>query len=427
MEIRTYLTILWRRKWIIAITFIMTTMVAVGGTLRITPTFTASATLRISANSKTVGYGDLLYTDRLMNTFPSIIRSNPLLAELKQRLEIDSVPEIGVKFPADSELMSIVVEDPDPEIAARSANILAELFIDSLRPTRTGRNFTITLINSAVPPRHPSSPRKMMNIALGTMVGLAGGLGLAFLFENLDTTLYTIDQIEAATKVKVLARIPQVTRKQTLIAGSGNSPYGNTFRRLQTNLLVPDYGQPLRTLLVTSAEPDEGKSTIVANLALVMAQSRRKTIVVDCDLRRPTLNHIFDVPNDVGLSSVLTGDATLKDSIQQSDSHRVKVLTSGPLPHNPTDLLGSPRMSVLLQELARRFDNVLLDTPALAPVIDAAVIAPGVDGTLLVVRRNRVRRGELEAVLRQLTLSRANLVGVAVNRTKRSKRYDYYY
>ncbi len=350
-----------------------------------------------------------------------------MLAELKQRLGTSTAPEIDVEFPADSELMSIVVEDRDPEIAARSANMLTELFIDSLRPTRTGRNFTITLIDPAVPPRHPSSPRKMLNIALGTIVGLAGGLGLAFLFENLDTTLYNIEQIEAATKVKVLAQIPQVTQKQTLTAGSGNSPYGNAFRRLQANLLVPDYGQPLRTLMVTSAEPDEGKSTIVANLALVMAQSRRKIIVVDCDLRRPTLNKIFDLSNDVGLSSVLTGDTTLKASIQQSDSHRVKVLTSGPLPHNPSDLLGSPRMSALLQELARRFDNVVLDTPALVPVIDAAVIAPGVDGTLLVMKRGRVRRGDLETVLRQLTLSRANLIGVAVNRTKRSKRYDYYY
>ena len=427
MEIRTYLSILWRRKWIIAVTFVVTMIVAVGGTLMIPPTFTASATLRVAVNSNSVGYGDLLHTERLMNTFPSIIGGGPMLAELKQRLGTSAVPEIDVEFPSDSELMLIVIEDRDPELAARSANVLAELFIDSLRPTRTGRNFTITLIDPAVPPRSPSSPRKMLNIALGTMVGLAGGLGLAFLFENLDTTLYDIEQIEAATEAKVLAQIPQVKQRQPVIALNGNSPYGDAFRRLQTNLLVPDYGQPLQTLLVTSVEPDEGKSTIVANLALVMAQSGHKVIVVDCDLRRPSLDRIFDLPNDVGLSNVLAGDATLEDSIQQSDTHRVRVLTSGPPPHNPTDLLGSPEMSALLEELARRFDKVLLDTPALLPVIDAAVIAPGVDGTLLIVERDRVRRGDLETVLRQLSLSQANLIGVAVNRTKRSKRYDYYY
>jgi len=427
MEIRTYLTILWRRKWIIAVTFMVTMMVAVGGTLMITPTYTASATLRVSVNSDTVSYGDILYTERLMNTFPSIISSGPILAKLKQRLGIDAAPQIDVEFPAGSELMLIVVENQDPGLAAESANILAELFIDSMKRTKTGRNFTITLIDQAVPPRSPSSPRKMLNIALGTMVGLAGGLGLAFLFENLDTTLYSLEQIETVTKAKVLAQIPKVKQRQPVITLNGNSPYGDAFRRLQTNLFIPDYGRPLRTLLVTSTKPDEGKSTIVANLALVMAQSRNKVIVVDCDLRRPSLHQVFDLPNDVGLSSILTGEATLEDSMQQSEIPRVQVLTSGPLPHNPTDLLGSPEMSDLLARLAHQFDKVLLDAPALLPVIDAAVIAPGVDGTLLVVERDRVRWGDLQTVLRQLTLSRANLIGVAVNRTKRSKRYNYYF
>jgi len=427
MELSAYLVILWRRKWIIAVTFMVTMMATIGGTLMMTPTYTASATLRVSTNSDTVGYGDILYTERLMNTFPSIIGSGPILAELKQRLETDAVPEIDVEFPADSELMLIVVKDQDPGIAAKSANILAVLFIDSLRPTRTGQNFTITLIDPAVPPRSPSSPRKMLNIALGTMVGLAGGLGLAFLFENLDTTLYSLEQIETVTKAKVLAQIPKVKQRQPVIALKGNSPYGDAFRRLQTNLFIPDYGRPLRTLLVTSTEPDEGKSTVVANLALVMAQSRNKVIVVDCDLRRPSLHQVFDLPNDVGLSSILTGEATLEDSMQQSEIPRVQVLTSGPLPHNPTDLLGSPEMSDLLARLAHQFDKVLLDAPALLPVIDAAVIAPSVDGTLLVVECDRVRWGDLQTVLRQLTLSRANLIGVAVNRTKQSKRYNYYY
>ncbi len=179
--------------------------------------------------------------------------------------------------------------------------------------------------------------------------------------------------------------------------------------------------------MVTSAEPDEGKSTIVANLALVMAQSGRKVLVVDCDLRRPSLHHIFDLPNDVGLSSVLKGKAMLEEALQQSKLPGVMVLSSGPLLHNPTDLLASLEMKVCLEELARQFDTVLLDTPALLPVIDAAVIAPSVDGTLLVARHARLRRGDLQAALEQLALSRAGLVGVAVNRTKSSRRYGYYF
>lgn len=259
------------------------------------------------------------------------------------------------------------------------------------------------------------------------MLGLAGGLGLAFLFENLDTTLYTTEQIERVAKAKVLAQIPQVKKRQPMIFPIGNSPQGDAFRRLQTNLLIPECELPLQTLIVTSTEPGEGKSTIVTNLAQVMAQSRHKVIVVDCDLRQPNLHHVFTLPNDVGLSSVLEGKATLDDAVQHSEMPGVQVLTSGPLPHNPTALLGSPEMSALLEKLTRQFDKVLLDTPALLPVIDAAMIAPHVDGTLLVVKHARVRQENLQAVLRQLTFSQARIIGVAVNRTRRSKRYDYYY
>jgi len=260
---------------------------------------------------------------------------------------------------------------------------------------------------------------------LGAMVGLAGGLGLAFLFENLDTTLYTVEQIGAAAQAQVLAQIPKQIRP--LILSNGDSPQADAFRRLKTNLFVSDGEQPLQTLMVTSAEPGEGKSFIVANLALVMAQSERKVLVVDCDLRRPSLHRVFGLPNSVGLSSVLKGEATLDEALQQSEAPGVVVLTSGPLPHNPTDLLGAPETPALLGELARQFDKVLLDTPALLPVVDAAVLAPGVDGTLLVVERARVRREDLQAALEQLTLSRASLAGVAVNRTKSTRRYGYYF
>lgn len=426
MELSAYLVILWRRKWIIVVTFVVTMMATIGGALMKTPTYEASATLRASVLGDDIGYGELEYVDRLMNTFPSIITSGPMLAELNEQLGRDATPQVAVRFPAESELMLIVVEDQDPGLAAESANTLAELFIDSLTESPTDQTLKITLIDPAVPPRSPSSPRKMLYFAFGAMLGLAGGLGLAFLFENLDTTLYTVEQIEEVSKAKVLARIPQVTEGQPVVFPSGNSPQGDAYRRLQTNLLTPYGEQPLRTLVVTSAEPGEGKSTIVANLAQVLAQSGRKVLVVDCNLRRPTLHKVFEVSNRVGLSSVLQGKVPCPEAIQATKVARVHILTSGPLPHNPTDLLASPQTSTLLEEQARQFDEVLLDTPALLPVIDAAAIASSVDGTLLVVQRARVRREDLQAVLEQLTLSRASLIGIAVNRAKSSRRYGHY-
>jgi len=422
VELNAYLVILWRRKWIIAITLVTTMLVTIGSALMQTPTYKASATLRASVLEEDFDYGDLDYADRLLNTYPSIIKSGPMRAELREQLGRDATPHISVRFPAESELMLIVVEDEDPVLAAESANILARLFIDSMTESPTDQNLKITLIDPAVPPRSPSSQRNMLYFAFGAMLGLAGGLGLAFLFEHLDTTLYTVEQIEGASKATVLARIPQVKDGQPVIFPSGESHQGDAFRRLQTNLLTPCGEQPLRTLMVTSTVPGEGKSTIVANLAQVLAQSGHKVPVVDCSLRLPTLHRVFGVSNGVGLSSVLQGQVASSEAIQTTKASRIHILTSGPLPANPTDLLASPQTSVFLDELARQYDQVLLDTPALLPVIDAAAIAPSVDGTLLVVQRARVRREDLQAVLKQLTFSRAGVVGIAVNRTQSARR-----
>jgi capsular polysaccharide biosynthesis protein len=209
MELGTYLVILWRRKGIIVVTFVLTLAVAAAGTMMMTPIYEASATLCISADSRSIDYGDLLYMTRLMNSFPSIVGSGPILAELNRQIGTDAAPELEVVFPAESDLMQIVVKDKDPALAARAANILAELFASSLRSTKTGRYFDVTLVDPAVPPKEPSSPRAALNVAVGALVGLAGGLGLAFLFENLDTTLYTIEEVEACAEARVLGQIPQ--------------------------------------------------------------------------------------------------------------------------------------------------------------------------------------------------------------------------
>jgi capsular exopolysaccharide synthesis family protein len=424
MDIKTYLEILWRRKWIIAVTVMVTMAVTIVGTMMITPVYEASATIRVSPGSTSIDYGDVLQAERMMNTFPSIIRSDAVLTELKQRLKISQAPKITVEFPAGSELMLIVVEDQDPVLAADAANILADLFLSKTRSAKEGRSFSISFVDPATPAQSPIWPRKTLNLALGIVVGLGGGLGLAFLFENLDTTLRTEKEIEAVAEGEVLACIPTFKGKQQAALLNGNSPQGESFRRLQTNLSVPDQMKALQTLLVASAEPGEGKSTIIANLALALAQAGRKVVVVDGDLRRPTLHKIFDLPNEVGVSNVLNQATTLDSAIQESTISGLYVLTSGPLPHNPTELLGSPNTATLLEALKQHFDLVLFDTPALLPVIDAAIVVPQVDGTLLVVGQAQVKREDLQSACRQLRRCQAELLGVVMNRTGWNKRYS---
>lgn len=187
------------------------------------------------------------------------------------------------------------------------------------------------------------------------------------------------------------------------------------------------YGTVLKAFLITSAEPGDGKSTIVANLALAMAKSGRKIIVVDSDLRLPTLHKIFELNNEVGLSNVLRHEVSLPEAIQYSHIAGVQVLTSGPLPPNPVDLLDTPQMQALIEYLKKHFDLVLLDTPALLPVIDAAVLAPMVDGVVMIIRRAQTRQEAVQAAQQQLNTVKAVPVGIVVNQAQHDNRYDYYH
>jgi succinoglycan biosynthesis transport protein ExoP len=525
MELRTYLAILWRRKWVIAVTLVVTVTVVVIGTLMATPKYVASTTLRVlTATGGSVDWVEyhVMYADRLMNTYAQIATSGPVLEELVLKLSLDGPPQIEVEVLANTELMQITVEDPNPILAREAANALAEILVTQSRELYTGGGRTaqeilseqlaqiedesnqarreyeslvtqspedseriaaasrsvelkqetyamlleqyerarvteairanvLSVVEPAVVPQAPSKPRQALNIALGFMVGLAGGIGLAFLFENLDTTLHTTEQIEEVTELPTLGEISTARRQRQIAFFNGNSPQGEAFRRLRTNIfalsfsvrdttVAPDmafrrlptdifgldHDPPLQTLLVTSAEPKEGKSTIVANLAFAIAQSGRKVIVVDGDLRRPILHKIFDLSNEIGLSSILRQEVTLDEAAQDSKIPGVQVLTSGPLPPDPAELLGSPQMSALIEQLTQQFDMILLDTPAFPAVADVAVLAPSVDGVVLVVGRAQARGEAVRAARQQLTNVKARLVGVVVNRAKQDSSHRYY-
>ena len=169
------------------------------------------------------------------------------------------------------------------------------------------------------------------------------------------------------------------------------------------------------------------KSTTTANLALAIAHSGREVVVVDCDMRMPVMHEFFNLSNDIGLSSVLVGDLTLNEVIRESEKPGLFVLTSGPPPSNPAELLGLNHMENVIKQLRNQFDVILLDTPPLLPVIDAAVVLPSVDSTLLVIGSDQTSAEVIEATKRQLALVKANMAGVVLNKTHTDKRYEAYY
>jgi succinoglycan biosynthesis transport protein ExoP len=497
MQLREYLTILWRRKWIIFITATVTMVVVIIGTWLTAPTYEGSTTLRVATSfsgSTSSYYVDLV--DRLMNTYIKLATSRPVITELEKRLGINFLPHITVQVVSNTELIKITVESPDPDMAANAANTLAEILITqvatpdaaSIKTTALNEQLaqiegelyeaqkeydslvanspedserliglkktielkqgiyttllqqreqallldaiqakSISIVEPAIVPHTPTKPRVALNIALGSLLGLFGGVGLAFLFENLDSTLYSTEQIEKVTQLPSLGKIPILNGQKRLILTDGNNPFREAFRRLRANILLLNKDTHCQTLLVTSSEPKDGKSTIVANLAISLAQSGNKVIIVDCDMHIPTQHKFFSMPNSKGLSNVLLKKINYETILQDCATPGLRVLTTGPIPRNPAELLGSSEMSILIGELRQRFDTVILDTPAILSVADAAILAPMVDVAILVVRRGRSRREGVRAACKQLGDVKPKTIGAVINWSEQAGRYDYYH
>ena len=203
------------------------------------------------------------------------------------------------------------------------------------------------------------------------------------------------------------------------------SPAAEAYRTLRTNIQFASLDRPLRTLLTTSSAPDEGKSTTIANIAVTIAQSERRVLLVDCDLRRPTLHTMFGLPNEQGLTSLIL-DEDGRIPVQKTDIPGLLVLTSGPLPPRPADILGSRRMEAVIAQLREHADMVLFDTPPVNAVTDAAVLATKVDGVLLVFRAGTTKRDRARDARRQLEKVNANIVGVVLTDVKGEQTYGYY-
>lgn len=300
---------------------------------------------------------------------------------------------------------------------------------EQARAVEAIRANTVSIIEPATLPEDPFRPNTKLNLALGLMAGLVSGIGLAFLFNNLDHTLYSSAQIEKIAQLPILGEIPNFKNQRPAAFLAAIFPEAEAFRRLRTNIFSLERDLDLQTILVTSPEPTEGKSTLVAGLAFALAQTGRKVIIVDCDLRLPTQHTIYNLSNVVGLADILTGEIEFHKAIQPTRFSGVHVITSGPVLANPFDLIDTAQMRTLLRSLRQEFDMVLLDAPAFLAVTDATSLAIMADSVLLVVRRGLATQQTLQTTCEQLRQHKAKLSGVIVNRTEppSNHRYQKYY
>jgi capsular exopolysaccharide synthesis family protein len=269
----------------------------------------------------------------------------------------------------------------------------------------------------------------LQNTLLGAAVGLLIMGGVAFLIEYLDDTLKTPDDVAHVMRTPVigyLTVIPDLKEVKDLpyVGAHPRSPVAEAFRGLRTNLEFAGVDKPLKTILITSTSPRDGKTTIAANLAVAMAQGNKRVVLLDGDLRRPAIHRMFGMANRSGLSDVFRGHLKLADALHRGTRDRLGVITSGSLPPNPTELLDSEKMTQILAALRESADVVIIDSPPLL-VADAPVLAAKVDGVLLVVEPGKTHADAAQAVVEQLDWADARVVGVVFNRIPR-KRADYY-
>jgi non-specific protein-tyrosine kinase len=293
----------------------------------------------------------------------------------------------------------------------------------------------IVVAEPAAVPEIPIRPRTRTNVLLAAMVGALLALGIGFLVEYLDDTIKTPDDVSRVSGLSTLgaiARLKEGDDPRRLVTWlRAKSPESEAYRTLRTNIQFSSVDSPIRSLLVTSSSPGEGKSTTAANLAVVLAQTGQRVIVVDTDLRRPVLHKIFGVPNNDGLTTALLAgaDLALETYLRPTELDTLTVLTSGPIPPNPSEILDSHRMRHLVEVLTQAADIVIFDSPPVLAVTDAVVLGRQVDGVLMVADAGKTREHALAQATAELQKTGANVLGVALNRLnpRRGQHYYYYY
>ena len=307
---------------------------------------------------------------------------------------------------------------------------------DLLLQLQSGAANSLSVIEPGKVPSAPVGPNSLQNVILAVAIAFALSAGAALLLEFLDDTIKGADDVRhvlGMTPMASIARIEtgDVPSDKLVVSRYPMSPAAESYRVLRTNLQFKMSDKRIRTLMVTSTVPMEGKSLTSANLATVLAHSGKRVLLVDSDLRRPTVHRIFEVGNSAGLTTALSSSTVdFAEIIHEEVLENLSVMTSGPLPPNPAELLSSNRMLELVRALAQRFDVVIFDTPPVMAVADATVLASAVDGALLVVDNNHTRKKLLRQSFDALLAVGTNVMGIVLNRVSirgRESSYTYYY
>lgn len=444
MELRDYLHIL-RKNWIvIGVLALLGAGTAVAYSLAQDPLYESTSRVMFSSQAgETIGEQQQgqSYTQARMASYVELATTPRVLDPVIAELGLDEsaaalAGRVAVANSTNTTIISVTATDEDPAQAAEVANAATDSLTRAVIEAETlpGAEeppVTITQVTQAQPPASPSSPNIPLNLALGTLMGLALGVGVAVLRTVLDTRIRSLRDLEQVTDQPVIGSIPsdrQAESRPIIMKEDPLDPRSEAFRSLRTNLqfIELDGG---KIFTITSSIPREGKSTTAVNLAIALADAGKNTVLIDGDLRKPKVAEYLGIEGGVGLTDVLIGRAEVEDVAQQWGARPLLVLPAGKIPPNPSELLGSQQMRDLLAKIEEVADVIIIDAPPLLPVTDAAILARQTSGAIVAVSASRTSRGQLGQAFENLHNVGAKVAGVVLTMvpTRGADAYGYNY
>jgi capsular exopolysaccharide synthesis family protein len=448
--LRQYLEVIRRRKVIVISILALALGAASALTLATTSLYEAQTTIVVGQGSCIVQPQNANAIQPFSQTATELMQSTVVARAVIRDLHLNMTPQqllggVSVSFNSESAAVKASVTNHDPQLAKRIADRLGVNFARLVKAKLGKGTKTTPPLEACIwDPGHiiPGrvEPKPTQNLLIAGILGLILGLLAAFLRDYFDRTLRTIEEIERAFGVPVIGQIPTVKPtnrgERSRILWEENGDFAESFRGLRANLQYLAVQWPLKTILVSSPQAAQGKTTVCASLATAIAQGGKSVVLIEADLRRPRLAETFGLPRlRPGLTSVLVGHsqlgkATTEIPLPPTPGHAkgqtptITVLPSGPLPPNPSELVGSPRMRRLVDGLADLYDTVILDSPPLLPVADSLALAKLVDGVIIVVRAKTATRDDATAVRSLAERLGIHIVGVVVTDVPRR---DHYY
>lgn len=461
-ELRDYVLEIRKYFWAIVIfTLLLTAATGLTSFYLIPPTYEATTELLVNSANNTgsmnnqVSSSDIESDLMLIDTYRVIIKSprimDPVIKELGLAESIETLNKrVTIETVKNSKVVSIIVTQSDPQTAALIANTIANKFQTEIVKLMSVDN--VNILASATGQAKPVQPKPVFNMLISFVFGLFISIGFIFLKEYFDTRVKTEQDIERYVKLPILGSISfigsvKVGKSSTfpeeldgVQTNGGNhesinwkliarwnphSPITEAYRSIRTSIKFAMGGKDQGIILFTSPNPGEGKSVTSANLAVVYAQNQQNTLFVDADLRKPNIHYTFGISNQKGLTSYLAGDATFDEIVRESGIPHLFLVTSGPIPPNPVELLGSERMTQFLAEARSRFHTIVLDSPPMI-VADPTVLSVKVDGCVLVTNATKTKREQVVKAVDVLDRGKAKILGTVLNQRKIKETHYYY-